>query len=879
MNLLHFFIFFLFSNLTSKSDIYKKNKNKKMLKNSFFKTKFNLSVNIDRDKPFKAKDGKLWAISKENFLICIKYLNLGKIQELTFPEITDIYSIRVCENSSFCAALTKGGVFVVNSETRQFYKFTEDQTITSIGWLNSTEFSNPILFMAHETHIISYCEVFSNNQFKILDFGNRNFNPITGIIAAQLSNENSYEIKYGLVLIEKNSTTPYGINICPYVLNENFTLVKENLKTIQGYSEDNLPHLYDSPYIAISSSLLGYAIFGIQMRLDQIIPSALLGYQEMIQVDEKPLWINIFSSCIFIQTESGVYIYDTEKRVNEKSTVIAQIDLTQKLDLDPKHGCFIVLEDDNSLYIYQFSEKYFDSRGFYYWIFNNTKENDIETASSFLMKGNFHPLELYQISSNDNERFHIMNALLNSGKIKNTSMIYDIATIALESLIRNEIGKEDRDEEAFLQWAKYCVSKNYLSIKTIDKLLQTYGWSALVGRTQESGFSSFEGEMERGDLQAAANTLKTLSKRDFITCALRIFKLKPQEAVDAMFSTGFLDCKELIPLFLSDEAVKYLPQLLVPNNLKQIWQRNVVAIIITKVNDEQERSNYAQRYVSLIHFNDYDFNFALRYWLEKGLNDIVATSMITTGKLQDAIIAAPDKIFDVLKEMNDDEKRRQIAIKLLKSLDTENSQQTAEKLLNDEIGPKIGIDILLNYLPDKKPIRSLIPSLDLFFTDLETKEDDFVQKRLKASTGIRQAHKQQSTFKSQSLHPTFYNLSEDGPCKLCGKPFPGEPFVYFNCNHYFHKKCLENHIQRIGIPDSFDVTSTCPLCGCLSAFLIDLPYDNFNYQQTETTEIKQKADPWSVDAEDLNALATKQKSNKFILNSNLFKKWIRSDDQ
>ena len=831
---------------------------------SLSKTSINLSFSIDREKPFKAKNGRLWAISKENYLVCVNYSNLRKMKETIFPEITEISSFIVSDDSIFCAALTEHGIFIANSETRDFYLFTEDQTISAIGWLSSTDFTNPILLMAHQTRLISYCEVFSKNQIRILDFGSRS-NPIIGIVATQLSNKESDETQYGLILIEKNTVTPSGINICSYVLNHNFTTAHDNLKVIQAYYAEGLPYFLESPYIALSSSILGYSVFCTKMRLDQNIPSSLLGKQEMISIEDKPLWIHIKYNCIFIQTTEGILIYDTEKHLNDKSILVTKLDIKEKLDLDLKYSCFIVLEDDNLLNAFHFSDKYNDNRGFFYWLYTIMKEKDLDLATSMLLKGKFDPLEIYHIANNCTERFYLMNGLLRKAQISNKRIVHDIATVALESYIRSEIAKADRDEEAFVEWARDCVSKNYLSIKTIERMLQAYGWTSVGGRCEGTSLSIFNSQMERGDLVAAANTLTTLSKKDFITCAVRLFKLKPQETVDAMFETGYLDCKELIPLLLSDEAIQHISQLLVSGNLhtRNSWQRNLAAIVITKVEDEQERFNYAKLYVTMIHFYDYDFNFALRFWLEKGLNDIAATSMITTGRLQDAIIAAPDKIFDVLKQMNDDEKRKQTARKLLKSLDTENAQKTAEKLLNDEIGPQIGIDTLLNYLPDDKPIRSLIPALDSFFTDLEIREDELVKRKTEALKGIRYAHEKQNKFQQESSEFKDFDISEDSPCDLCGKSINGEEFVFFYCNHYFHKTCLENHFRnRIGLTEQFDITSSCPLCGKYCSRIIDLPYDNFKYQHTEvqTSKRKGKADPWSVEVDDLNELATKNKS-------------------
>ncbi|EAY03349.1 hypothetical protein TVAG_398740 [Trichomonas vaginalis G3] len=807
---------------------------------------------------FYIKNDILWAISTVGHPILINFRDSQNLQTHLFSEVGDCKKIDIDSSGRYCCAVSKEGVFVLDSRSLVASKISSDSTLPATCWALPSSYQAPYIFLAYNSGIFAYFSIDSRDDQQLLQFTDRYAKSgkrdqiIHSIHISHLNGD-----KFLLQMVSKMKIPNANYTYYPYILLFNpqegkFTIDVSQKMEFNAPLSPELRQVNVDYFTAVTSKSNTYNTFFFYIDPNSTLnKNNMKPIQDLIVSDSELLQIQNVKDYIFIQTKNTVSIYHKQSH-QEPVCQIASITLDPEdiFCVDPVTCHFYVI-NENGFKRYKFNEEYEGIQGFFVWIFNATNNE------TYLTTENFTPTMLLYIAKSDMQRIKLLTKYIET---KDTSqrlkllLSHQALILYIQYLCENNTPKE---LDLFTEWSQSMIDQNFLSAKTIETRTSTFGLQVNIHDVRTKT-TMFECALEKGDIDEAVKILENVPRDDFATCALRIADKRMEDVVRVTFQRKLLDQKELIPVLMSEHAVQYLPVFLERNIIKENWQSMIFSIQITKCKSE-DKIRMSKKFIDILKDKDTNkdqwYNFAVRYWIQSHEYELASDAMFSRGDIRGAAIADADASLNAVLSTKDISKRRSLASDLLRSLPPEYSSNKARDILENKT-QDIGLDTLLRFIPDETYVKLLVKPTDEFLNEMDEKISFDHKERVTAQKGIENAH---NKLQKEKESRDKFVMAASAKCNICWDSLFKGRCVIFKCGHTFHIECLKKHLSSLGVTETFDPTSCCAFCSFPAPSTVD---ENILDDETE----------WVISSDESKKTLTKSALSDFSVIKGFFGK-------
>ncbi|EAY10465.1 hypothetical protein TVAG_483750 [Trichomonas vaginalis G3] len=803
----------------------------------------------------KIRSGNLWSISNDKTLI---YANLNKTQVnfQTVPDITGVMFMFVSGDGKHCVirvSTQKNFILLDNNLTKKNIGAYE-KSYKSVTFVTAHNGYKYIFFGCNEGKIV-YTLV--NNPSIMYHLVCDIKSTIMGIIVRPQKGKDGRDYYTMVALTEENNgdanKTMFTKDLHFFQLNSEFVRFEKEIpiNCLNDIEFGDNFMFTDENYVAAYSKYKMLFIFQINKNFEQQKPYS---NQDLITIQTEFSWFAISNDMIFTfnQKTSESSIYQILYGQDSKKIVQMKVPEFQSVEFDPIDKSFYLINKNNLRRLVidsSFPEKS-GPVGFYQFLYNTyIQQNKIDEAIISLINSKISFNTMVNMTKSNPVLLHkLFISLVDYLPESNRRFKKSIALRALEMYVRIESSGQQKLNPPFYEWVQDQMNKGNLSQKVVCEVLDVYGWNEPYGEIIKDKSALIDHELSFGGVTRAAELLsEEKNSESFTNNAIRLFNVKPNEVINAIYTSPKISQKEFAPMISSPSAIERIYELK-NGKLKTSWLRAAFVLqmakdakrkrleIEEKINsakDDKTKSELQDELIKLqkenieladAFFTDQnqlptkdDCDIAYRAFFAANEPRLVAIGLKSQNRFAEAAVTDPEQAINIINEAKSQFEKKRTTISVLRAMETKKAGDFAQRLLNVE---GVGIDSakLIDFLPDSVSVSELENAVDKYIEKNTNAVQD--QKKMfdEAKDGIARAHKLVQT----RVDPLI-SISSMESCACCGKLLFTGQGVVFPCKHGFHTECIKQMFQKLNIKD-VPITKNCPLCSFLSTTMISRPF-------------------------------------------------------
>lgn len=810
-------------------------------------------------KTTKIRGGHLWSIVSEKTLV---YANLNKtpIKFIDVPDLTSVMFIFVSPDGKYCvvrSADKKQFILYDYNLNRKFIQCYSNKVFRSVAFGRGQQ-GKPTIWFGCDGGTIGWVLADNPTQFNIFAVDNTDAvvgssANVVGLAIKPQQNNEGKDDHFSLAILAEKQQSDKALHA--YQLDyQYFPLKTQNsinhLGNIQigekGYQIDD--HLIAA--VDTQRNLYYYELNDL-FEKNKVYSDT----QIFFQIPE----FDTFNICddiifLFLQGKNG------ETTVTIEQIRGSELEFIEKVKI-PEYQTVEVDNNQKSIYLIDGSKirrLIFNSNipeksgiiGFSLFCYNRfIQQNNYEAAIKALISSKMPFNTMSNITKSNPLLYHkLLVSLVDSLPDTKKRVKMALALRALEVYVRLETSGTEKLEPPFYDWVEDQIRKRNLSQEAVREVLDTYGWNEPYDIIIKDKSALIDHELSFGSTDKAAKLLaEEKNNEEFTNSAVRIFNIKPDDVISALYARPNISQREFAPIVSSPQGIERVYEL-INGKLKSSWLRAAFVLqmakdakrkreeIQNKIKDEKDPDKIEELNNSLHElqaqniqladkfFRDQsnpltseDCDIAYRAFFYANEPSLVAIGLKSQNRYAEAAVADPDQAIHMINEAKNPSEKMRTTIGVLRSMEPKKAGDFAQRLLSVE-GVGIEAAKLIDFLPDTVCVSELENAVDKYIEKNTKAMQD--QKKMfdEAKDGIERAHSLMTAKQDPNL-----SLSSMESCSCCGKLlFTGEGVV-FPCKHGFHIDCINSMFQKLNIKNT-EVTKNCPVCSFISASMISAPF-------------------------------------------------------